>query len=80
MRIFCPLNSLRASLWDRLMAPLSGINSTQAFSAGGRSSYGGEANNSIFLIAVGSSNGRTWAFEAQYLGSNPSPTAMRKMI
>lgn len=21
----------------------------------------------------GSSNGRTWAFEAQYLGSNPSP-------
>ncbi len=27
-------------------------------------------------IAAGSSNGRTWAFEAQYLGSNPSPAAM----
>ena len=24
-------------------------------------------------IIAGSSNGRTWAFEAQYLGSSPSP-------
>ena len=24
-------------------------------------------------VIAGSSNGRTWAFEAQYLGSNPSP-------
>ena len=33
----------------------------------------------IFLyysrIIAGSSNGRTWAFEAQYLGSSPSPAA-----
>ena len=26
---------------------------------------------------AGSSNGRTWAFEAQYLGSSPSPAADR---
>ena len=26
--------------------------------------------------AAGSSNGRTWAFEAQYLGSSPSPAAL----
>ncbi len=26
-------------------------------------------------LIAGSSNGRTWAFEAQYLGSNPSPAA-----
>ena len=34
----------------------------------------------IFLyynrIIAGSSNGRTWAFEAQYLGSSPSPAAV----
>ncbi len=26
-------------------------------------------------MIAGSSNGRTWAFEAQYLGSSPSPAA-----
>ena len=29
-------------------------------------------------IIAGSSNGRTWAFEAQYLGSSPSPAALRQ--
>ena len=29
-------------------------------------------------VLAGSSNGRTWAFEAQYLGSNPSPAVLGK--
>lgn len=29
---------------------------------------------------AGSSNGRTWAFGAQYLGSNPSPAAMKCLV
>ena len=32
--------------------------------------------NSAFFSIAGSSNGRTWAFEAQYLGSNPSPAVL----
>src|SRR3989344_1438496 len=32
----------------------------------------------LLCKAAGSSKGRTWAFEAQYLGSNPSPAALRK--
>ena len=28
---------------------------------------------SIFINIAGSSNGRTWAFEAQYVGSIPTP-------
>ena len=39
--------------------------------------HGSNAFAKLLRKAVGSSNGRTWAFEAQYLGSNPSPTALR---
>ena len=31
----------------------------------------------VILYLAGSSNGRTSAFEAEYLGSNPSPAALR---
>ena len=31
-------------------------------------------------LLAGSSNGRTWAFEAQYLGSSPSPAANKNKI
>ena len=37
--------------------------------------WGGKLKKQLALGAAGSSNGRTWAFEAQYLGSNPSPAA-----
>ena len=29
---------------------------------------------------AGSSNGRTWAFEAQYLGSSPSPAGLGSSV
>lgn len=43
-----------------------------------KSWHGGNALRKFFRIAAGSSNGRTRAFGARYLGSNPSPAAMRK--
>ena len=41
-----------------------------------KSWHGGNAFKSFLARAAGSSNGRTWAFEAQYLGSSPSPAAL----
>ena len=39
--------------------------------------HGGNSFKKLLCITAGSSNGRTWAFEAQYLGSNPSPAAKK---
>jgi putative endonuclease len=38
--------------------------------------WGGKLKKKLAFRAAGSSNGRTWAFGAQYLGSNPSPAAL----
>ena len=37
---------------------------------------GGNAFRKFLSKTAGSSNGRTWAFEAQYLGSSPSPAVL----
>ena len=39
---------------------------------------GGNAFIKFLSKTAGSSNGRTWAFEAQYLGSNPSPAVLER--
>ena len=39
---------------------------------------GGNAFKKFLSKTAGSSNGRTWAFEAQYLGSNPSPAVLER--
>jgi predicted GIY-YIG superfamily endonuclease len=41
-----------------------------------KSWHGGNSFKKLLHIAAGSSNGRTWDFESQYLGSTPSPAAM----
>lgn len=41
-----------------------------------KSWHSGNAFKKFLVKAAGSSNGRTWAFEAQYLGPNPSPAAL----
>ena len=41
-----------------------------------KSWHGGNAFKKLLAKAAGSSNGRTSAFGAEYLGSNPSPAAL----
>ncbi len=43
-----------------------------------KSGQGRKLLDVILSTAGGSSNGRTWAFEAQYLGSIPSPATIHR--
>ncbi len=43
-----------------------------------KSWHGGNAFKKFLLTAAGSSNGRTSPFGGEYLGSNPSPAAVRR--
>ena len=45
-----------------------------------KSWHGGNAFKNFLAKAAGSSNGRTPAFGAGYLGSNPSPAALARKI